>query len=289
MDGSIITNLQYVSGSALAGEDNCKKEAKDGQKEEAYVDIDASNGNDEAVVMSPEKITRKATTLSGIPQEALHGQRDLVQGLIQQWVDKRGSKELPPDLVALGERVGIKVATIDRSTPNRTACQGQRDKTSPAKKGAKRKALLRKQFVLSGTWPRQGGGEQLAVGKEAVRAIIEKYGGNITSGYSCLTNALVIGDNPGPKKVLDTHQHGIIIIDLPHLNDVIHRRVSELSNFCNTAYPVAAMSILDRNNIQVEHPLQEPSTLPEQAQGGLAADLSIQSQIDGDGVGHRNE
>jgi BRCT domain type II-containing protein len=98
----------------------------------------------------------------------------------------------------------------------------------------------------------QGGGEGLAVGKEAVRAIIKKYGGNVTSRYSGLTNALVIWDNPVPKKVLGAHQHGIIIINLPHLNDVIHGRVSELSNFCNTAYPVAAMSILDKNNIQVQ-------------------------------------
>jgi BRCT domain type II-containing protein len=115
--------------------------------------------------------------------------------------------------------------------------------------------LLGKRSILSGTWPVQGGGEGLAVGKEAVRANIEKYGGNVTSGYSGLTKALVIGENPVQKKVLDTHQHGHIIINLPHLNDVIHGRVSELSNFCNTAYPVAAMSTLDKNNIQVQRSL----------------------------------
>ncbi len=30
VDGGIITNLQYVSGSALAEDDNCKKEANNG-------------------------------------------------------------------------------------------------------------------------------------------------------------------------------------------------------------------------------------------------------------------
>jgi BRCT domain type II-containing protein len=219
-------------------------------------------GCDEAVVMSPGKVTRKASMLSRIPQEASHGQRDLVQGLIQQWVDKRGSEELLLALVALVEHLGIKVRTINQSTPNHTTCQGQHDKTSPVKERAKGNVLVGKRFVLSGTWPRRGRGEGLAVGKEAIRAIIKKYGGSVPSGYSCLTNALVIGVDPGPKKVLDAHQHGIIIIDLTHPNDIIYGRVSELSNFHNTAYPVAAMSILDKNNIQVQHPLQEPDTLP---------------------------
>ncbi len=48
---------------------------------------DNDNSYNEVMVMSPAKVTRKATTSSGIPQEALQVQQDLVQGLIQQWVN----------------------------------------------------------------------------------------------------------------------------------------------------------------------------------------------------------
>jgi hypothetical protein len=60
--------------------------------------------------------------MSGIPQEASQGQHNLVQGLIRNWVNKQGSDELPPNLVALVERVGIKV------TPNNSTsatCTGR--------------------------------------------------------------------------------------------------------------------------------------------------------------------
>ncbi len=99
--GSIITNLQYVSGLALAGKDTSERDVDDSQEKEVNKEADIDSSNNDVVVMSPGKVTRKAMTSSGIPQEASQGQRNLVQGLIQDWVDKRGSEELPPNLVAL--------------------------------------------------------------------------------------------------------------------------------------------------------------------------------------------
>ena len=132
VDGGIITNLQYVSGLALAGEDTSKKDANEGQEKEATKDANTNSSTDKVVVMSPGKVTCKATTSSGIPQEALHGQHNLMQGLIQQWVDKQGSKALPPELAALGEHVGIKAMASDSYNPKHIARRGQHSKSSPA-------------------------------------------------------------------------------------------------------------------------------------------------------------
>jgi BRCT domain type II-containing protein len=57
-------------------------------------------------------------------------------------------------------------------------------------------------FVLSGTWPGLRGRQDLALGKDNIKAIIERHGGNVTSGFLRLTNALVIGDNPGQRRFL---------------------------------------------------------------------------------------
>jgi hypothetical protein len=130
VDDSIITNLQYMLGLALAGEDTSKKDANEGQEKEATKDANANSGTNKVVVMSLRKVTCKATTSSEIPWEASQGQHDLVQGLTQQLVINWGFKVLPPDLAALAERVGIKVMTNNSSTPNRIACQGQCNKTS---------------------------------------------------------------------------------------------------------------------------------------------------------------
>jgi hypothetical protein len=51
-----------------------------------------------------------------------------------------------------------------------------------------------------GTWPGLGG-EGLTAGKDAVKAIIEKHGGKVTSGSSKITNFLVIGTAPGKSSM----------------------------------------------------------------------------------------
>ncbi len=80
--------------------------------------------------------------------------------------------------------------------------------TSPAKVIPLSSKLGGQCFVLTGTWPGLGG-EGLTAGKEVVKVGIEKHGGKVTSGFSNVTNFLVIGTLPGPKKVLDAYDKGI--------------------------------------------------------------------------------
>jgi hypothetical protein len=76
VDGGIITNLQYVLGPALAGEEKSKKDADEGQEKEVDKNAETNSSHNEVMVMSPAKVTHKARTSSGIPQEALQGQQD---------------------------------------------------------------------------------------------------------------------------------------------------------------------------------------------------------------------
>jgi hypothetical protein len=118
VDSGIITNLQYVSGSASAGEETREKDADKGQEKEVDTKADNYNSHDKVMVMSPAKVTRKATTSSGIPEEALQGQQDLVQGLIQQWVNMQGSEVLPPELASLAAQVRIEATTNFTPSPH---------------------------------------------------------------------------------------------------------------------------------------------------------------------------
>jgi hypothetical protein len=117
MEGGIITNLQYISRSTLVGEEPWEKHIDDSQEKDVVNNAEAINSNDKVVVRSPAKVTRKATTSLEIPQEASQGQRNLVKGLIRDWVKKRGSEELPLNLVALAEHVGIEVTPADSISP----------------------------------------------------------------------------------------------------------------------------------------------------------------------------
>ncbi len=179
VNGSIIINLQYLLGPALAGEETNKKEADEGQEKEVDKNAETGSSHNKVMVMSPAKVTHKATMSSGILQEALQGQQDLVQGLIQQWVNRQGSEALPLDLASLAEKVGIKVTTNVMPSPHQPGRRGQRDKTSPAQEDPSnapmKRILCGQRFVLSVTWPRLGGGQSLTPGKDNVKAIIERH------------------------------------------------------------------------------------------------------------------
>ncbi len=177
MEGGIITNLQYVSRSTLTGEEPWEKHIDDSQEKDIVNNAEAINSNNDVVVRSPAKVTRKATTSLGIPHVALQGQRDLVKGLIRDWVEKGGSEELPLNLVALAEYVGIEVTPVDSTSPTFNYQQDKCNKISHAgeelKETPQEKVLTGQRFVLSGTWPGLGGSQGLALGKENVKAIIE--------------------------------------------------------------------------------------------------------------------
>jgi hypothetical protein len=91
MEGGIIINLHYVSRSTLAGEEPWEKHIDDSQEKDVVNNTEAIDSNNDVVIRSPAKFTRKATTSLGISHVALQGQRNLVKGLIRDWIEKQGS------------------------------------------------------------------------------------------------------------------------------------------------------------------------------------------------------
>jgi BRCT domain type II-containing protein len=73
------------------------------------------------------------------------------------------------------------------------------------------------------TFPAKGRGNSLELGKDKLKAIIKDSIGSTTKAISHLTNALVVGDNPGPKTVQEVHKQNVAIVDQsaqrPHLWD----------------------------------------------------------------------
>jgi hypothetical protein len=293
VDSGIITNLQYVLGPALAGEKISKKDADEGQEKEVNKNAETNSSHDEVIVMSTGKVTLKATTSLGIPQEASQGQQDLVQGLIQQWVNKQGSKDLPPNLASLAARVGVKVTTYDTPSPHQTGHHGQRDKMSPAWEDTSdaptRRILRGQRFVLSGTWSGVGGGQGLTLGKDNVKAIVERHGGSVTLGFLRLTNAVVIGDNPGQKKILEAHKQGLSIVELDQITSIITNDGKTAQDLLIAPYPEAATEIFTQQNIQVKCPPPTSDPSGHYHAASSSTDKGVQGQDDGMRVGHSNE
>jgi len=61
--------------------------------------------------------------------------------------------------------------------------------------------LRGKTCVMTGVFPEVGGGAGLNLGKEKVKAMIESFGGRVTSSISGQTNILIVGKSPGMSKV----------------------------------------------------------------------------------------
>jgi BRCT domain type II-containing protein len=122
--------------------------------------------------------------------------------MVKEWTADHKDKPLPPQLAALAARAGLVLGKV-ASTPSR---RGKKDKvkvnTPSASEGAIANCLKGIRFVLLGTWPNLGGGQGLTSGKLCLKSCIKKFGGLVTSQFSCLTNFLVVGTNPGPKKII---------------------------------------------------------------------------------------
>jgi hypothetical protein len=85
---------------------------------------------------------------------------------------------------------------------------------------------------------------------------------------SRLTDALVVGDTPGPKKVLEAHNRSMKIITLAQVNDLILGDLI-LEDLTSADYPESVYAVLDAEKIQVQrHP--HSSVSQEQAQEGTA-------------------
>lgn len=91
----------------------------------------------------------------------------------------------------------------------------------PGVNGALAGALTSKTFVLTGIFPELGGGAGLDLGKARCTAMIESFGGRVTSSVSGKTDYLVVGKEPGQSKVSQATSKGIKLIDILGLKTVL--------------------------------------------------------------------
>jgi BRCA1 C Terminus (BRCT) domain len=75
-------------------------------------------------------------------------------------------------------------------------------------------------FVLTGTFPELGGGSGLDLGKERCKAMVQAFGGRVTSSVSRKTDYLVVGKSPGAGKVAQAKELGVKMVDITGLQKV---------------------------------------------------------------------
>lgn len=85
-----------------------------------------------------------------------------------------------------------------------------------------------KTFVMTGTFPEIGGGIGLDLGKSKVKALIQSFGGRVTSAVSGKTDYLVVGKDPGASKVNKAMSRNLPRIGLKSLGDNIYNIIPSL-------------------------------------------------------------
>ncbi len=105
---------------------------------------------------------------------------------------------------------------------------------------------------------------------------------------SGLTDALLVGDCPGTKKILEAHNRSLKIITIDQLNNLILGDLT-LEDLTSADYPNSVYAVLDAEKIQVQRHPQSP-VQHEQAQDGTPVETSIGQEDDADkaGDGHSN-
>jgi NAD-dependent DNA ligase len=166
-----------------------------------------------------------------ISQATVAEHADEFKEMVEEWYKSSGGADLPPELKELVAKLGVNLTATttvtDPSTPSR---QGKREKntaiTPTAGDGAVQDSLEGLRFVLSGTWPNLGGGSGLKVGKQRLKARIEQFGGRVTGDISGVTDVLVIGKSPGPKKMVEALEKEVKVFDIDILNHMIRGELS---------------------------------------------------------------
>ena len=83
--------------------------------------------------------------------------------------------------------------------------------------------LAGKTVVLTGVFPQLGGGQGLDLGKGRARAMIESFGGRVTSAVSGKTDVLLVGTDPGMSKVSKARgQPGCMVVSLEKMCELLH-------------------------------------------------------------------
>jgi hypothetical protein len=232
------------------------------------------------MLQSPKKVIRTATVHSGIPKEMSEDQKLEIEAMVDEWTSAHKGEAFPPPLADLAARAGF-ATTETASTPARRGKKDNLVDTPSARDGAIADSLKGLRFVLSGTWPDLGGSQGLTLGKLRLKSRIKKFGGAVTGSYSRLTNGLVVGNNPGHKKITDAHERKLKIIDIAQLTSIIVGELT-MADLTEADYPEVVIMVLEAKNIQVQrHP---HSSNPEpQAADGTAPGLR-----NDEGDGHSN-
>jgi BRCT domain type II-containing protein len=238
-DNGVITNL--IDITKLLGEEalnQSKEMAVDNNEDEDKVQVVSTDAD---MLHSPKKVTRTATAHSGIPKEMTEEQKFTIKSMVNEWTADNIDEPPPPQLAAFAARTRL---TLEKaaSTPSQ---RGKKDKvkvnTPAASEGTVANSLKGLRFVLSGTWPDLGGGQGLTSGKLCLKSCIKKFGGSVTATFSCLTDFLVVGTSPGPKKVIEAHEKKVKIIDMDQLTKIIVGGLA-IGNLATEDYPEAAGS-----------------------------------------------
>ena len=91
----------------------------------------------------------------------------------------------------------------------------------PGVNGAVAGALTGQTFVMTGTFPELGGGAGLDLGKTKCKAMVEAFGGRVTSAVSGVTSYLIVGKAPGASKVSHAKAKGVPTLDIQGLKRVL--------------------------------------------------------------------
>jgi hypothetical protein len=233
--------------------------------------VDGEQGGG-AIMNSPQKLNRTATTATGIVPKALAvDYADEIKEMVQEWYKNGSSTELPPDLKELAKRSGITFTAPTNTHPTTPSRRGKREKdntiTPSTWNGAVQDSLDGLRFVLSGIWPNLGGGSGLRLGKERVRARIKQFGGKVTSAISGVTDVLVTGEKPGQKKLIKALKKEVKVIDIDILNHLIRGKLT-LDKVWTLTAPDAEAPVH-----AVDYQVQRQSQMPtptEQAHEGTA-------------------
>ena len=75
--------------------------------------------------------------------------------------------------------------------------------------------------MATGVFPELGGGFGLKLGRDNLKQMIESFGGKVTTGISGKTNYVIVGDEPGEKRLEEAKKKGVPIIDRSTLHKIL--------------------------------------------------------------------
>jgi hypothetical protein len=231
------------------------------------------NHRGDATMNSPQKPNCTASIKTGLfPKASVAEYAEEIKVMVEEWYESSGGADLPPELKELVAKLGVDLTAMttgtNLNTPNRLGKHEKNTASTPtAWEGAVQGSLEGLRFVLSGTWPNLGGGSGLEVGKQRLKARIKQFGRRVTGAISGVTNVLVIGESPGPKKLVEALEKEVKVIDIDILNHMIQGELTldEIRSLnVNASDKGALIHSMDH---QVQHQSQTPMPTKQAKQG----------------------